>query len=117
MTASKWLPTLATYAVRGFTNCYVAALQAEQQEHRCQLPGGSPRWPISAIRGFVGISGVYNCHGLADHLHRRGLYRSLFDRIMTINGKTELKLVSPTYCVKVRPLRSSYSTLVVFVIL
>lgn len=55
----------------------------------------------------MGISGVYNCFGLADHLHRRGLYRSLFDRIMSINGKPQLKLLSPIYCIKVGPLQSS----------
>jgi hypothetical protein len=32
---------------------------------------------------------------------RRGLYRRLFDRIMSVNGKPALKLFSPTYCIKV----------------
>ena len=73
----------------------------EQVESQSKLPGGSPRWNPDGIRGIIGVSGVYNCFGLADHLHRRGLYRSLFDRIMSINGETQLKLLSPTYCVKV----------------
>lgn len=77
-------------------------LQAEQVEAKGKLPGGMPSWNPSRIKGFVGISGVYNCWGLADHLHKRGLYRSLFDRIMSIKGETQLKLLSPTYCVKVR---------------
>jgi len=73
----------------------------EQAESHSKLPGGLPRWNPKAIRGVVGVSGVYNCFGLADHLHRRGLYRSLFDRIMSINGVPQLKLLSPIYCVKV----------------
>lgn len=36
--------------------------------------------------------------------HRRGLYRKLFTRIMSVNGKPALKLFSPTYCVKARSL-------------
>ena len=67
-----------------------------------QLWGGSPPWQSSAIRGMIGVSGVYNCHGLADHFDQRGLYRQLFERIMSVDGQPQLKLVSPTYCVKVR---------------
>ena len=76
-------------------------MQAEQEEHRSRLPGGHPQWQPSKIKGLIGVSGVYNCHDLADHLHRRGLYRSLFDRIMSVKGQPQLKLLSPTYCVKV----------------
>lgn len=76
--------------------------QEEQLGTLGRLPGALPRWNPKALKGIIGVSGVYNCYGLADHLHRRGLYRTLFDRIMSINGKTQLKLLSPTYCVTVR---------------
>ncbi|KAK9817469.1 hypothetical protein WJX74_008566 [Apatococcus lobatus] len=73
--------------------------QAEQEARHAKLPGGDPRWSPKGIKGLVGVSGVYNCHDLADHLHGRGLYRSLFNRIMSKDGRPELKLLSPTYCV------------------
>ena len=79
----------------------VICIQVEQEESQVQLPGGSPRWSPGQIKEIVGISGVYNCFGLADHLNRRGLYRSLFDRIMSIDGVPQLKLFSPIYCIKV----------------
>ena len=30
---------------------------------------------------------------------QRGLYHNLFDRIMSVDGKTQLKMLSPVYCV------------------
>ncbi|KAK9805124.1 hypothetical protein WJX72_000318 [[Myrmecia] bisecta] len=74
--------------------------QAEQELKLHSLPGGQPTWSPCQIRGLVGVSGVYNCHELRDHFHRRGLYRGLFDRIMSLDGKPQLKLLSPTYCIK-----------------
>ena len=77
--------------------------QAEQSASSgAQLFGGRPSWPTSSIKGLVGVSGVYNCHGLADHFDRQGLYRRLFERIMAVDGQPQLKLVSPTYCIKVQ---------------
>ena len=64
------------------------------------MPGGSPRWAPARIRALVGVSGVYNVDGLADHFHERGLYRPLLERIMSLDGKPELKLFSPAHCVK-----------------
>ncbi len=75
--------------------------QAEQEHQKAQLPGGFPAWSPRRVRAMVGVSGVYNCFDLADHFNRRGLYRRLFDRIMSVNGRAALKLFSPTYCVKV----------------
>ncbi len=74
--------------------------QAEQEHQKAQLPGGFPAWSPGRIRAMVGVSGVYNCFDLADHFNRRGLYRRLFDRIMSVNGRAALKLFSPTYCIK-----------------
>lgn len=80
----------------------MGAAQAEQEAQEADLPGGSPRWAPSRIRALVGVSGVYNIAGLADHFHERGLYRPLLDRIMSQHGRPELKLFSPAHCVKAR---------------
>ena len=77
------------------------ATQAEQAYQKAQLPGGFPAWKTDRVRAMVGVSGVYNCFDLADHFNTRGLYRKLFDNIMSVNGKPNLKLFSPTYCIKV----------------
>ena len=66
----------------------MSMLQAEQEARHAKLPGGDPRWSPRGIKGLVGVSGVYNCHDLADHLHSRGLYRSLFNRIMSKDGRS-----------------------------
>ena len=76
--------------------------QAEQEAHGGQLPGGQPPWSPTAIKGLVGVSGVYNCFDLAAHFDSRGLNRSLYEKIMSLDGTPQLKLLSPTYCVKVR---------------
>ena len=76
-------------------------MQAEQAHQKAQLPGGFPAWRPDRVRALVGVSGVYNCFDLADHFNTRGLYRKLFDNIMSVNGKPNLKLFSPTYCIKV----------------
>lgn len=75
-------------------------MQAEQSYQKAQLPGGFPAWQPQRVRAMVGVSGVYNCFDLADHFNRRGLYRKLFDNIMSVNGQPKLKLFSPTYCIK-----------------
>lgn len=75
-------------------------LQAEQLALNRQLPGGSPAWRPSALRGFVGVSGLYNVCDIADYLNSRGLYRPLFEKIQSLRGVPGcLKLLSPSYCV------------------
>ncbi|KAK9918580.1 hypothetical protein WJX75_005121 [Coccomyxa subellipsoidea] len=74
--------------------------QTEQEHQKAQLPGGFPAWSPQRVQSLIGVSGVYNCFDLADHFNQRGLYRRLFDRIMSVNGRAALKLFSPTYCVK-----------------
>ena len=59
--------------------------------------GGFPAWQPQRIRALVGVSGAYNCIDLADHFNRRGLYRKLFNKIMSVNGQSNLKLISPTF--------------------
>lgn len=57
--------------------------------------GASPSWDPACIRSFVGVSGCYDLQGLADHLHARGLYRSLLETIMSIDGKPAWEVLSP----------------------
>ncbi len=75
------------------------AMQAEQAIGPRAIIGGTPKWDITHLRGLVGVSGVYNCADLRQHFNQRGLYFSLFDRIMSFQGKTQLKALSPTYVV------------------
>ncbi|CAG9467580.1 unnamed protein product [Pedinophyceae sp. YPF-701] len=58
-----------------------------------------PRWPAARLRGFVGVSGLYNIVQAAPHLHKRGLYRSMADRIFSVDGRTEFAALSPTLLV------------------
>ncbi|DBA78860.1 hypothetical protein WJX77_001686 [Trebouxia sp. C0004] len=74
-------------------------LQAEQAIGPQAIIGGTPKWDVTHLRGLVGVSGVYNCADLRQHFNQRGLYFSLFDRIMSFQGKTQLKALSPTYVV------------------
>lgn len=73
--------------------------QAEQQLLGKRLPGGAPTWDPRALRAFVGVSGVYNVHDIADYLHARGLYRPLFEQIQSLDGQPALKVLSPSYIV------------------
>ena len=66
---------------------------------RKHIFGSTPKWAPTKIKGLVGVSGVYNCADLRQHFNQRGLYYSLFDRIMSFQGKTQLKALSPTYVV------------------
>jgi predicted esterase len=46
--------------------------------------GGVPAWryhPRKNIRAFIGLSGMYDLHGMADYLHSRGLYRGVLKRL------------------------------------
>lgn len=73
--------------------------QAEQQLLGKRLPGGTPAWDPRTLCAFVGVSGVYNVHDMADYLHSRGLYRPLFERIQSLEGQPALKVLSPSYIV------------------
>lgn len=44
------------------------------------LPG--PVWWCVVVLG-----GAYDLEGLAEHLHRRGLYKNLLDSVMTLDGR------------------------------
>lgn len=64
--------------------------------------GAFPAWNTSDIRAFVGVSGAYDLDGLAEHLHQRGLYKSMFGKIMSIDGVPSLTALSPLAAAQVR---------------
>ncbi|PNH06804.1 putative isoprenylcysteine alpha-carbonyl methylesterase ICMEL2 [Tetrabaena socialis] len=58
--------------------------QAEQAALGQPALGASPAWSPTALRAFVGVSGAFDLRALAEHLHRRGLYKNLFERVMSL---------------------------------
>lgn len=71
--------------------------QAFQESEKSTCLGGTPSWDSKALKGFVGVSGAYNLVTLADHLHERGLYRNMFESMMTgPDGKPMLAELSPS---------------------
>ncbi|GLC41944.1 hypothetical protein PLESTB_001050700 [Pleodorina starrii] len=62
--------------------------QAEQAARGYPCLGATPAWSPACLRAFVGVSGAYDLKSLAEHLHRRGLYKNLFERIMTLSTDT-----------------------------
>lgn len=69
--------------------------QAEQAARGEAVAGAAPVWHPMDVRAFIGISGAYDLEGLAEHLHRRGLYKNLFEHIMTVDGKVATRFLSP----------------------
>ncbi|KAG2425680.1 hypothetical protein HXX76_013522 [Chlamydomonas incerta] len=58
--------------------------QAEQAASGRPALGATPSWSPGSLKAFVGVSGAFDLVGLAEHLHRRGLYKNLLDRIMSL---------------------------------
>lgn len=71
--------------------------QVQQQVEGGEVLGGQPAWDPSKIQGFVGVSGPYNMYALADHLDKRGLYKNIICRLMSVDGRVLMKELSPTY--------------------
>lgn len=69
--------------------------QAAQAASGEAVLGAAPVWHPLDIKSFVGVSGAYDLEGLGEHLHRRGLYRSLLDTIMTVGGCVAYDVLSP----------------------
>ncbi|KAL6783870.1 hypothetical protein ACKKBG_A03820 [Auxenochlorella protothecoides x Auxenochlorella symbiontica] len=59
--------------------------------------GGTPRWDVDRVKGFVGVSGAYDLEALAAHLDGRGLNRDMFGSIMSLHGTPALRALSPTH--------------------
>ena len=60
----------------------------------------TPAWGPSQVKGFIGLSGAYDVFELADHLDRRGLYKSMFGRIMSIDNQPAFQMLSPHYALQ-----------------
>ncbi|XP_047330856.1 probable isoprenylcysteine alpha-carbonyl methylesterase ICMEL1 [Impatiens glandulifera] len=58
----------------------------------------STSWSLSQIKAYFGLSGGYNMFNLVDHFHSRGLFRSLFFKIM--EGEESLQKFSPEIVVQ-----------------
>ncbi|XP_023762066.1 isoprenylcysteine alpha-carbonyl methylesterase ICME [Lactuca sativa] len=58
----------------------------------------STTWSVSQIKAYLGLSGGYNLYNLAEHLHTRGPYKSLFYSIM--GGEESLRKYSPEISVQ-----------------
>eukprot|EP00210_Caulerpa_lentillifera_P000679 g656.t1 len=74
--------------------------QVEQLTCGSSILGRGHRWDPRDLKGFVGVSGTYSLPDLADHLDKRGLYKSMFQTIMSIDGETKLDLLSPVFIAK-----------------
>ena len=72
----------------------VGALQPGIQP---RVVGGYPSWDIATIKAWVGVSAAYDLVALSDYLHRRGLYKSMFAAIHSVEGKPALRELSPTH--------------------
>ncbi|KAG2486948.1 hypothetical protein HYH03_014445 [Edaphochlamys debaryana] len=58
--------------------------QAQQALTGCPTLGASPAWDPRSLHAFVGVSAALDLVALAEHLHRRGLYKDLLDRVMSL---------------------------------
>lgn len=74
--------------------------QAQQTAMGAAVQGAAPVWHPLAVKAFVGVSGAYDLPALAEHLHRRGLYRNLLHTIMTVDGRVALKEMSPVHAIR-----------------
>lgn len=74
--------------------------QAAQAATGGAVWGGAPVWHPQGLAGFVGVSGAYDLEGLAEHLHRRGLYKNLLDSIMTLDGRVAYDQLSPLHAAR-----------------
>ncbi|KFM26735.1 hypothetical protein F751_2712 [Auxenochlorella protothecoides] len=73
-----------------------ADLAAEGAGDQVEI-GGTPRWDVDRVKGFVGVSGAYDLEALAAHLDGRGLNRDMFGSIMSLHGTPALRALSPTH--------------------
>ncbi|KAL6750333.1 Alpha/Beta hydrolase protein [Haematococcus lacustris] len=71
------------------------ALMRQQMASGLSSEQAYPPWNPADVRAFISISGAYDMAGLAEHLHKRGLYRNLFDQIMSLGGTPSMDKLSP----------------------
>ncbi|XP_062150511.1 isoprenylcysteine alpha-carbonyl methylesterase ICME-like [Alnus glutinosa] len=71
--------------------------------------GESISWSVSQLKAYFGLSGGYNLLNLVDHLHKRGLYSSIFLSIM--EGEQSLQRFSPEVMIQDPSIRDAVSHL------
>eukprot|EP00898_Chlorokybus_atmophyticus_P001935 jgi/Chlat1/2742/Chrsp187S00193 len=76
---------------------HLATLAVVNQAKR-KAAGQWVEWSSSHVRTCIGISGGYDLEGLKEHLHSRGLYKSIFLRMF--NGQDHLAKYSPVTAVQ-----------------
>lgn len=60
--------------------------QAQQAASGAVVAGASPSWHPLSVKAFIGVSGAYDLPALAEHLHKRGLYKELLAQVNDIRG-------------------------------
>ncbi|XP_047342026.1 isoprenylcysteine alpha-carbonyl methylesterase ICME-like [Impatiens glandulifera] len=80
------------YLMGQSAGAHIAACALVEQAIK-EANGDNTSWSVSRIKAYFGLSGGYNLFNLLDHFHTRGLYRSVFLRMM--EGEKSLRRFSP----------------------
>ncbi|XP_010262382.1 PREDICTED: isoprenylcysteine alpha-carbonyl methylesterase ICME-like [Nelumbo nucifera] len=97
------------YLMGQSAGAHIASCALLEQAIKEAGEGESTSWSVSQIKAYFGLSGGYNLFDLVDHFHTRGLYRSIFLRIM--EGEQSLRRVSPEVMVQDPSLKTAVSLL------
>lgn len=63
----------------------------------------SPAWDPRRVRGWIGVSGVYDLVSISKHMAARGFGSDAFRSIMVALGRPRLELLSPARAVRLLP--------------
>ncbi|EPS72860.1 hypothetical protein M569_01896, partial [Genlisea aurea] len=80
------------YLMGQSAGAHIAACALLEQAIK-EASGEKTSWSVSQIKAYFGLSGGYNLYNLVDYFHSRGLYRSVFFRMM--EGEESLGRYSP----------------------
>ncbi|EXB65559.1 putative isoprenylcysteine alpha-carbonyl methylesterase ICMEL1 [Morus notabilis] len=97
------------YLMGQSAGAHIAACALLEQAIKEAGEGVSISWSVSQIKAYFGLSGGYNLLQLTDYFHSRGLYRSLFLRIM--EGEQSLRRFSPEVMVQDPNIKNAVSLL------
>ncbi|KAB1206474.1 putative isoprenylcysteine alpha-carbonyl methylesterase ICMEL1 [Morella rubra] len=97
------------YLMGQSAGAHIAACTLLEQAIKEAGEGESTSWSVSQLKAYFGLSGGYNLVKLIDYFHGRGLYRSVFSRIM--EGEQSLRRFSPEVMVQDPNIRHAVSLL------
>lgn len=97
------------YLMGQSAGAHIAACTLVEQAIKEAGEGESTSWSVSQIQAYLGLSGGYNLLELSDYFHSRGLYRSIFLRIM--EGEQSLRRFSPEVMVQDPNIKNAVSLL------